>query len=58
VTAGAMRASPAATTRIAASILTSRHRLPWTAAGAWAVFAAWALAAAILTVTTVYHRDV
>ncbi|MCW2931911.1 MAG: transporter permease [Actinomycetia bacterium] len=31
---------------------------PWTVIGAWIVFAAWALAAAVLTVTTVHRRDV
>jgi ABC-2 type transport system permease protein len=31
---------------------------PWTVTGAWIVFAAWALAAAVLTVTTVRYRDV
>ena len=30
---------------------------PWSVAGAWIVYAAWALAAAILAVTTVHHRD-
>jgi len=31
---------------------------PWTVTGAWIVFAAWALAAVVLTVTTVHRRDV
>jgi hypothetical protein len=31
---------------------------PWTVTGAWIVFMAWALAAAVLTMTTVHHRDV
>ncbi|MFD6337087.1 ABC transporter permease [Streptomyces sp. NPDC060131] len=35
----------------------SRTAFPWTASGAWTVYAVWALAAAVLAVLSVHRRD-